>query len=224
METFSAITVTMYPFPKPYGFYLSLREENTMVTQSARGIRSVQAGIIAVLALLTIAPVGADDPGDHLWTCLVGQHVRIAKGFDISPVPLNLEGKHPALVGLGSYIVNAQGGCSDCHTNPPYAAGGDPFAGEPEQINTAGYLAGGTPFGPGLISPNLTPCDPGKPAGLDRDAFIQLMRTGIDPEDGERLQVMPWPVYGKMTGCELTAIHEFLKAIPPRDCTPAKAQ
>lgn len=71
-----------------------------MATQHLRGIGLVQAGIIAVLVLITIAPVGADDPGDHLWTCLVGQHVRIAKGFDISPVPLNLEGKHLALVGL----------------------------------------------------------------------------------------------------------------------------
>jgi hypothetical protein len=24
-------------------------------------------------------------------------------------------------VGLGSYLVNAAGGCNDCHTNPPYA-------------------------------------------------------------------------------------------------------
>ena len=32
---------------------------------------------------------------------------RIQIGFRIAPVPLNLEGKNPALVGLGSYIVNA---------------------------------------------------------------------------------------------------------------------
>ena len=28
---------------------------------------------------------------------------RIEQGFEIAPVPLNLEGKNPALVGLGSY-------------------------------------------------------------------------------------------------------------------------
>ena len=33
---------------------------------------------------------------------------KIQRGFEIAPVPLNLAGKNRALVGLGSYIVNAQ--------------------------------------------------------------------------------------------------------------------
>jgi hypothetical protein len=37
---------------------------------------------------------------------------KIRRGFEIAPVPLNLEGKSRALVGLGSYIVNAQGDCN----------------------------------------------------------------------------------------------------------------
>jgi hypothetical protein len=44
-------------------------------------------------------------------------------GFAISPISLSsrgLKGKDPELVGLGSYIVNAQGGCNDCHTCPSY--------------------------------------------------------------------------------------------------------
>ena len=56
---------------------------------------------------------------------------RIVRGFQIAPVPLNLQGKDLALVGLGSYIVNAQGGCNDCHTNPPFADGGDPHQASP---------------------------------------------------------------------------------------------
>ena len=47
---------------------------------------------------------------------------RIARGFEIAPVPLNLNGLDRQLVGLGSYIVNGQGGCNDCHTNPPFLA------------------------------------------------------------------------------------------------------
>ena len=58
---------------------------------------------------------------------------RIIRGFQISPVPLNLQGKDLALVGLGSYIVNGQGGCNDCHTNPPYAEGGNPFLGQADK-------------------------------------------------------------------------------------------
>jgi hypothetical protein len=50
---------------------------------------------------------------------------RIAQGFAVSPVPLNLRGKDPAQVGLGSYWVNAAGDCDGCHstnqfTTSPY--------------------------------------------------------------------------------------------------------
>jgi hypothetical protein len=27
---------------------------------------------------------------------------------------------------------------------------------------------------------------------------------------------MPWPVYGKMSDCDIKAIYEYLKAIPPK--------
>ncbi len=67
---------------------------------------------------------------------------RIVRGFQIAPVPLHLRGKNVQLVGLGSYIVNAQGGCNDCHTSPPDANGGDPFAGERKKVNAARYLGG----------------------------------------------------------------------------------
>ena len=139
---------------------------------------------------------------------------RIQRGFQIAPVPLRLRGNNRSLVGLGSYIVNAQGGCNDCHTSPPYAPGGDPFEGEPEQINVDGYLAGGTAFGP-FVSRNLTPDASGKPAGLTFEEFVVTLQTGHDPDDpGELLQVMPWPVYGKMTRRDLRAVYEFLRSIP----------
>jgi hypothetical protein len=39
-------------------------------------------------------------------------------GFAIAPVQLNMNGKNPALVGKGSYIVNAKGDCNGCHNSP----------------------------------------------------------------------------------------------------------
>jgi hypothetical protein len=138
---------------------------------------------------------------------------RIIRGFNIAPVPLKLRGRNRELVGLGSYIVNAQSGCNDCHTNPPYEAGGDPFLGEPERINVDGYLAGGTSFGP-FVSANITPDDEGKPAGLTFPEFKRLMRTGHDPHSGGTLQVMPWPVYGNMVDRDLRAVYEYLRSIP----------
>lgn len=146
-------------------------------------------------------------------------HSQVQQGYAISPVPLDLDGLNPALVGLGSYIVNAQGGCNDCHTNPPYAEGGNPFQGEPEEINAAGYLAGGVAFGP-FVSRNLTPHPTtGLPANLTVDQFLEVMHEGTDfknahPAISPLLQVMPWPVYGNMSDRELRAIYEFLSAIP----------
>jgi hypothetical protein len=137
-------------------------------------------------------------------------------------VPLDLKGKNRALVGLGSYIVNAQGGCNDCHTNPPYADGGSPFEGQQKQINTTHYLAGGMSFGP-VTSTNITPDDAGLPAGLTFKQFKRLIRTGFDESEGRLLQVMPWPVYQDMTTRDLKAIYEYLRAIPHTEPGPLKA-
>ena len=148
---------------------------------------------------------------------------RIQMGFDIAPVPLNLQGKNRALVGLGSYIVNAQGGCNDCHTCPTYKPGHNPFpapfgvSGD-GQVNDVGYLAGGVDFGPPgnvVTSANLTP-DPatGRPEGLTLEQFEIAIRTGHDPVRNDNLAVMPWPYYRHMTGRDLDAIYAFLSAIP----------
>jgi hypothetical protein len=140
---------------------------------------------------------------------------QILRGYEIAPVSLNLKGKDWALVGLGSYLVNTTG-CNDCHTHPNWAMGGNPFMGQPEQINTAQYLSGGRVFGP-VVSANITPDQKkGRPAGLTWDQFRQVMRTGQDPDDpkGQLLQVMPWPLYKWKTDLELRAMYEYLRAIP----------
>jgi hypothetical protein len=154
---------------------------------------------------------------------------RIQIGFRIAPVPLNLEGKNPALVGLGSYIVNAQGDCAGCHSNPQYAPGGDPHFGEPELTDPAGHLRGGLQlFGPEIVPRNLTPNAAGRPGGLTLDQFLEVFSIGTDfdnappvvpgPHSSDLLQVMPWPVFSKMTDREKRAIYEYLRAIP---CLPA---
>jgi len=151
-----------------------------------------------------------------------GSESQIKRGFEIVPkgVALNLVGKNRALVGLGSYIVNTTG-CNDCHTHPSYSPGGDPFLGQPERINAEQYLAGGRKFGP-FTSANLTPDNAGKPAGLTLAEFVTILRTGHDPKDppGPALQVMPWPVIGKKTERDLSAIYEFLRAIPSLPSNP----
>ena len=169
---------------------------------------------------------------------------EIKRGFAIAPVPLNLAGKNLALVGLGSYIVNAQSDCNGCHSAGPateFAPGGNPYFGQPTKINPATYLGGGRDFGPfpapgfpHIISRNLTPDKTGMPeGGRPFSEFLQIIRTGVDPDhlhptcsatvttnclpppfNGDLLQIMPWPIYHNMTDHDLRAIYEYLSSIP----------
>jgi hypothetical protein len=143
----------------------------------------------------------------------------IVTGYKINPVKLNMTGRDPFLVGWGSYLVNAVSGCNDCHTNPSYASGGNPYMGQPKQINTAGFLAGGTTFGP-FTSRNITPATNGMPAGMTLDMFQEAFTKGTDfaklhPQMGPLLQVMPWPAFANMNPRQIHAIYEYLSAIPP---------
>lgn len=180
------------------------------------------------MALLFVSPGATQGPPD--------EHSKIQQGFAImqaSGIPLDLRGKNPALVGLGSYIVNAQADCNGCHGNPQWATGGDPFQGQPAVIAANGYLVGGASlFGPVFVPRNLTPNAAGLPAGMTREQFIHTIRTGQDrrptgdPPDSPLLQIMPWPNFRNMTDRDLSAIYEFLSSIPclegnrPGRCTP----
>ena len=75
------------------------------------------AGTILVLcAAVFIGSVGvrslraADDNSEE---------AKVRIGLEIAPVPLDLAHKNRALVGLGSYIVNAVIGCNGCHSAGP---------------------------------------------------------------------------------------------------------
>jgi hypothetical protein len=103
-----------------------------------------------------------------------------------------MAGKNPALVALGSYIVNAQGDCNGCHSAGPateFAPHGNPYFGQPTKVNPATYLGGGRDFGPfpgpgpfpHIISRNLTPDSTGRPEGGNTfEQFKTIIRTGID--------------------------------------------
>ena len=113
----------------------------------------IALGVIALAGMInTPHRVQAQDNGNDNEASLI----RI--GFAIAPVPLNLEGKSRDLVGLGSFIVNAQADCNGCHTagGPPnfnYANNGNPyFLNQPLGTKTdpTTYLAGGSPFGPAV--------------------------------------------------------------------------
>lgn len=194
---------------------------------------AVSAAFVVAVSVSPTRHAKAEDEGD----------LRVKIGFYAAPVPLNLKGKDPELVGLGSYFVNVASECDGCHSaGPPtqYAPGGNPYFGQPTHINPATYLGGGRDFGaliPGsahIISRNLTPDSSGLPEGGDSfENFKRIIRTGIDmdhlhpnctgapnascipaPFKGDLLQVMPWPSYKSFSDRDLRAIYEYLSAVP----------
>jgi hypothetical protein len=127
----------------------------------------------------------------------------IKQGFQISPIPfdkLDLHGRDPRLVALGSYFVNGPSDCGGCHSFPRFlpkgnTAGSNPAAGDPylatspsdqslnrqlvANFNISHHLAGGQCFGP-FMARNLTPEPNGLPQGLTEDEFLKVIRTGED--------------------------------------------
>src|SRR5271170_3783284 len=156
---------------------------------------------VALAMLLTRSP--AAKAQDH-WNDDEGSRVKI--GFEIAPVPLNLNGKDRNLVGLGSYLVNGANDCNFCHTSggPPnfnFLTGHNPYFLQqaPKKTDPTTYLAGGAPFGtelpfnvppglgygeylgPTIVARNLTPDKNGLPEGGHTLAqFMEIMRTGVD--------------------------------------------
>jgi hypothetical protein len=219
------------------------------------------AGAVALVVMLGFAGMSVTSPRVHGEPSETDSTVQL--GFAIAPVKLTLNGLDPALVGKGSYIVNAKADCNGCHASPDlspadpvgFVPGHDPYFKPftpPAQVNPASYLGGGTRFSPFpgqgiggngplvVYSRNLTPgCDaapctnPRPEGGHTFQEFLTIIRTGHDfdhahpacptlgvegcaasPLNPDLLQVMPWPVYTKMSEDDIRAIYEYLSAIP----------
>ncbi|HET7883605.1 MAG TPA: hypothetical protein VFL55_22150 [Acetobacteraceae bacterium] len=200
-----------------------------MILERNRAL-AIAAGAL-LLDLATLTHAFADD-GE-------ARDARVRIGFEIAKRQgIELDRDVPSQ-GLGSFLVTVSN-CNDCHTQPNFTADGNPYVRQTKQVNLPTYLAGGrsfvTPTGT-FCSRNLTP-EPAthKPAGLTRDQFIYVIRTGCDPQDDNfndpktcsLLQVMPWPNFLSYRRSELSAIYDYLSALPHRDpdpnslqCTPA---
>ena len=145
------------------------------------------AAVVSVGSLSGISRAQADDDEAY------GEQSRVRRGFEIAPVPLNLQHKNRELVGLGSYLVNAVASCNMCHsggTATEFAPGGNPYfkGSQPAVVNQTTYLGGGRIFAsqialktPAIVSRNLTPDKTGRPVGgRTFEEFRYIIRTGTD--------------------------------------------
>ena len=193
-----------YIFAQPKGHTENPGERRCQVTLKQIVKSTLALSVAGVIVLAAVRPgplkVHADEQDSDQELSEIG--LRIA------PVQLNLAHKDPMMVGLGSYIVNAQSDCNGCHTSNPMGAefGSNnnpyllpPLNNKPWQVQAEYYLGGGQnfgPVGPGvssgpyasgpgtgplIISRNLTPDYTGLPeGGHTLEQFLKIMRTGHD--------------------------------------------
>ena len=175
----------------------------------------------AVVAAINLTAMWLGTSKGHAQDRRSDDEWKIRKGLEIAPVPLNMHGKNPELVGLGSYLVNGDGDCNGCHSaGPPtqFTPDGNPYQLAPpfggiKKVNPATYLGGGRNFGPlipgsaSIISRNLTPDKTGMPVGgRPFSDFVYIMRTGMDldklhpqcPAGSPDISCLPAPFNGAL--------------------------
>ena len=131
---------------------------------------------------------------------------------DLSALPANVQ----SLFGRGSYLVNAVGRCSECHTNPPRSLA-------TRKINTPAYLGGGmvfaAPAGQTLkrsMSRDLCGASNGYPAPFTD--FAATFASGL--RAGAAADPIAWPMptwaLGNLTTQDLEALFTYLRLLPRR--------
>ena len=151
---------------------------------------------MVLVAFVLTRPVGRaanDNNGSQDEKQMIQTGLTVAQSIGVQ---LNMDGKDPDLVGLGSYLVNVTSACNLCHSpqliTTSFTVNGNPYLLPPifsgtKQIDPKYYLGGNQnfgPLGPGpggmIISRNLTPDKNGHPEGHTLDEFLQIMKTGMD--------------------------------------------
>jgi Amidohydrolase len=130
-----SMVALLYAHPRVY-VDLAALERTSMVPRTAsyhnlQGL--IENGLAVLVGMFAVSVRGQSPNGEDQ------PESQIRRGFEIAPVPLNLQGRNRAWVGMGSYLVNAVGDCNGCHAGPSgeYAPGGNPFQ-WPSAVWTAG--------------------------------------------------------------------------------------
>ena len=132
-----------------------------------------------------------------------------------APTPTGVAAENQAAVSRGEYLVELLG-CGSCHTEGA-------LVGRPDMSRAlAGSSIGiayTSPFenrNPGIVfAPNLTP---DRDTGLGRwtDEEIQdAVRTGLGRHGPNRIMVMPWQGYARISDEDAWAIVAYLRSLEP---------
>ena len=124
-------------------------------------------------------------------------------------------GQDPEAAAHGKYLVVLLG-CGACHTD------GALIGQARQDRRLAGSQVGiaySNPLeykNPGVMFPsNLTP-DPETGIGkLSDDQVVAAIREGLDRHGLQRLPVMPWPAYAKISDDDINAILAYIRTLPP---------
>lgn len=150
------------------------------------------------------------------------EYEQVTSATVLDAPSLEVDPENQAAVNRGEYLVELLG-CGSCHTEGA-------LIGMPDNSK---WLAGSSvgvaytsPFqtaNPGIVfAPNLTP---DHDTGLGRWSEAEIMeavRTGIGRHGPNRILVMPWQGYSRMTDDDAWAIVAYLRSLPAvRNSVPA---
>ena len=136
-----------------------------------------------------------------------------------APTPAGVAPENQAAVTRGEYLVELLG-CGACHTEGA-------LIGEPDITRSlAGSSIGiayTSPFDnprPGIVfAPNLTP---DRDTGIGRwtdEEIMEAVRTGLGRHGPNRILVMPWQGYARITDDDAWAIVVYLRSLEPVENT-----
>jgi mono/diheme cytochrome c family protein len=167
--------------------------------------------LIFIATVLVVAACAADDAYNPL------DHYDAVEAMTVldAPTPTGVPPANQAAVDRGEYLVELLG-CGVCHTEGA-------LIGEPDMRRSlAGSSIGiayTSPFedrNPGVVfAPNLTP---DRDTGIGRwtdDEIKDAVRTGLGRHGPNRILVMPWQGYARITDDDAWAIVAYLRSLEP---------
>jgi mono/diheme cytochrome c family protein len=167
--------------------------------------------LISLVTVSLVAACAADDAYNPLDDYAAVEAMTVLD----APTPVGVPPESRAAVARGEYLVELLG-CGVCHTDGA-------LIGEPDMSRSlAGSSIGiayTSPFendNPGIVfAPNLTP---DRDTGIGRwtdDEIMDAVRTGLGRHGPNRILVMPWQGYARITDDDAWAIVAYLRSIEP---------